>query len=265
MCEPWGRWRPRGVRGSVARMAWDFSTEPEFAAQLDWMRTFVREEIIPVEQRIDPDAADIPAEDFQRLSAKSKKAGLWALGAPEQWGGGGLDTFSMAVLVEEMAQHRMGLYNTGCGVFGRNPPPAIWAGTKAQIEGLGRYFESLGLAFQMIDDVLNLKGFAGELKMRGEDIAHGKITLPVVNALGVLPTREARKELTEAILGKPQDQGDIDAIIRVVDETGGIDATARAAKDLVEAAWWAVEPLLEPSIVKLMLRSFGWFVLERHY
>jgi acyl-CoA dehydrogenase len=33
-----------------------------------------------------------------------------------------------------MAQHRMGLYNTGCGVFGRNPPPAIWAGTRAQIE-----------------------------------------------------------------------------------------------------------------------------------
>jgi len=26
-------------------MAWDFSTDPEFAAQLDWMRTFVDEEI----------------------------------------------------------------------------------------------------------------------------------------------------------------------------------------------------------------------------
>jgi acyl-CoA dehydrogenase len=40
----------------------------------------------------------------------------------------------MCVLLEEMAQHRMGLYNTGCGVFGRNPPPAIWAGTREQIE-----------------------------------------------------------------------------------------------------------------------------------
>ena len=28
----------------------------------------------------------------------------------------------------------MGLYSPGCGVFGRYPPPAIWAGTKAQIE-----------------------------------------------------------------------------------------------------------------------------------
>ena len=30
-------------------MAWDFSTEPEFQEQLDWMREFVREEIWPIE------------------------------------------------------------------------------------------------------------------------------------------------------------------------------------------------------------------------
>ncbi len=29
-------------------MAWDFSTEPEFQAQLDWMRAFVDEEIEPL-------------------------------------------------------------------------------------------------------------------------------------------------------------------------------------------------------------------------
>ena len=29
-------------------MAWDFSTEPEFQEQLDWMRTFVDEEIAPL-------------------------------------------------------------------------------------------------------------------------------------------------------------------------------------------------------------------------
>ena len=34
-------------------MAWDFSTEPEFAAQLDWMRAFVRTEIWPLETIFD--------------------------------------------------------------------------------------------------------------------------------------------------------------------------------------------------------------------
>ena len=30
-------------------MAWDFSTDPEFERKLEWMRTFVREEVWPIE------------------------------------------------------------------------------------------------------------------------------------------------------------------------------------------------------------------------
>lgn len=140
----------------------------------------------------------------------------------------------------------------------------IGSGSRAQIEGLGRYFESLGLAFQMVDDVLNLSGFAGELKLRGEDLAHGKVTLPVVKALGRLGP-EQRRSLAEAIRQKPQTQPEVDALIAIIESTGGLDSTSKQARALVESAWSAVEVLLEPSIVKLMLRSFGWFVLERHY
>jgi acyl-CoA dehydrogenase len=111
-----------------------FTLPEELRRVAEQVRRIVQDEIVPLEQRIDPDAPDIPREDFLRLSGKTKAAGLWALGAPEEWGGGGLDTFSMCVLIEEMAQHRMGLYNTGCGVFGRYPPPVIWRGTRAQIE-----------------------------------------------------------------------------------------------------------------------------------
>src|SRR5882724_1800537 len=111
-----------------------FRLPDELLALREQLRRVVRDEVIPVEQRIDPDAPELPDDDYQRISAKTKAAGLWALGAPEQYGGGGLDTFSMCVALEEMSQHRMGLYNPGCGVFGRYPPPAIWAGSKEQIE-----------------------------------------------------------------------------------------------------------------------------------
>ncbi|HTO10428.1 MAG TPA: acyl-CoA dehydrogenase family protein [Candidatus Binatia bacterium] len=111
-----------------------FTLPDELRVLREQVRRFIREEIIPLEQTLDPDAPGLPEEDWARLAAKTKAAGLWALGAPEEYGGGGLDTFSMCVVLEEMAQHRMGLYNAGCGVFGRNPPPAIWAGTKEQIK-----------------------------------------------------------------------------------------------------------------------------------
>src|SRR5262245_1560140 len=106
----------------------------ELAALRDQVRRFVRDEILPVEQRIDPDAPEIPEDDWKRLAARTRAAGLWCLGVPEKYGGGGLDTFSASVVLEEMAQHRMGLYNPGCGVFGRPPAAFIFGGSQAQIE-----------------------------------------------------------------------------------------------------------------------------------
>ena len=36
-------------------MAWDFETEPEFEEKLEWMREFVKEEIIPLEEVVAPE------------------------------------------------------------------------------------------------------------------------------------------------------------------------------------------------------------------
>jgi acyl-CoA dehydrogenase len=98
------------------------------------VRRVIRDEIMPIEQRIDPDAPEIPEDDYWRIARKVQAAGMWCMGAPTKVGGGGLGTFAMCVLTEGMAQHRMGLYNPGAGVFGRNPPPVIYAGTDEQIE-----------------------------------------------------------------------------------------------------------------------------------
>jgi len=34
---------------------------------------------------------------------------------------------------------------------------------------------------------------------------------------------------------------------------------------LVESAWQQLTPLIEDSLQKLILRAFGWYILERHY
>ena len=70
----------------------------------------------------------------QPIYYPKKKLGFLGMTLSPEHGGGGLDTFSMCVALEEMSQHCMGLYNPGCGVFGRYPPPAIWAGSKEQID-----------------------------------------------------------------------------------------------------------------------------------
>jgi len=53
-----------------------FRLPDELLALREQIRRFVRDEIIPVEQRIDPDAPELPEEDYRRLSAKTKASGL---------------------------------------------------------------------------------------------------------------------------------------------------------------------------------------------
>jgi geranylgeranyl pyrophosphate synthase len=137
-------------------------------------------------------------------------------------------------------------------------------GSDVQQEALGRYFEAVGLAFQIVDDVLNLRGFKGELKQTGEDISQGKVTLPVAKALGRLEP-EQRKALWAAIASKPQDAETVRRVIAQIEACGALEDCSKQAKQLVEDAWRALDPLVEASVPKIMLRAFGWYVLERHY
>lgn len=137
-------------------------------------------------------------------------------------------------------------------------------GTEAQIEAVGGFFEALGVAFQIMDDVLNLRGFERNLKVRGEDIANGVITLPVAKAMTILE-RAQREELWQTLQSKPQDPQTISATVDQLEGCGAIEACARLAAEVVEEGWRVADAVLQPSMAKMMLRAFGWFVLERHY
>jgi acyl-CoA dehydrogenase len=82
------------------------------------VRRFVRDEILPLEAKLDPDASDLPEEDFERLSAKVKAMGFWGIDIPEEYGGPGIDLVTRTLIAVEMAQHRAGLYAPCYGVFG---------------------------------------------------------------------------------------------------------------------------------------------------
>src|SRR6266851_3985660 len=68
-------------------MAWDFSTDPEFEKKLEWMRTFVREEVYPLEV-LDADEAGFMLA-IRQLQAEVKKQKLWATHLPPELGGQG--------------------------------------------------------------------------------------------------------------------------------------------------------------------------------
>jgi alkylation response protein AidB-like acyl-CoA dehydrogenase len=82
------------------------------------VRRFVRDEILPLELDLDPDADQLAPADSERLIAKTKEMGLYGLGIPAEFGGPEVDLMTRTLLAIEMAQHRAGLYAPCYGVFG---------------------------------------------------------------------------------------------------------------------------------------------------
>lgn len=82
------------------------------------VRRFVREEIEPLEMKLDPDADSLDPDDRERLIAKVKEMGLYGLDIPVEYGGPEIDMVTRTLIAIEMSQHRAGLYAPCYGVFG---------------------------------------------------------------------------------------------------------------------------------------------------
>jgi geranylgeranyl pyrophosphate synthase len=143
----------------------------------------------------------------------------------------------------------------------------IGGGTKEQCEVLEKYVQSLGIAFQIIDDVLNLRGFENDTKQRGEDIMAGKITFPIAKAMNqkCLNDKQQRQHVWNIIKTKTTDMMIINNLIELLEHCGSIEESIIYAKSLVEDAWIKLDPFISDSFYKLMLRAFGFYILERHY
>jgi predicted secreted hydrolase/geranylgeranyl pyrophosphate synthase len=129
-------------------------------------------------------------------------------------------------------------------------------GTTQQVEALGRFFEDIAQAFQIIDEVLQL---------RRDNAALNRITLPIAQGMTRLRTAERRWlfETTRNSIEKPQDAAVLERVVEALEGCGALDACTRAARSMGENAWAKVSPLLDDSLAKVMLRAFSLYSVER--
>ncbi len=101
-------------------------------------------------------------------------------------------------------------------------------------EACATYGQALGTAFQVIDDVLDYDGNATEMgKNLGDDLREGKATLPLILAIQ-RGTPEQARVIRQAIETGSVDQ--LGEIVRIVRETGALDATREAAASEAQRA-----------------------------
>src|SRR5262245_4901409 len=152
----------------------DFEPSSEQQMLIDQVRRYVREEIIPLEAKLDPDASELAPEDHARLVEKTKAMGLFGIDIPKDFGGPDIDIVTRVLLAIEMAQHRAGLYVPCYGTFGGAGLAQIFEANEDQKE---RYLYPT---------------------LRGEKKPFFGLTEPSAAAIRRAPSRPARSARTTA-------------------------------------------------------------------
>ncbi|MDP6376369.1 MAG: acyl-CoA dehydrogenase family protein [Pseudomonadales bacterium] len=98
------------------------------------VRRFVREEIVPLELDLDPDADRLGEEDRERLIGTTRAMGLYGLDIPPEYGGPEIDLVTRTLIAIELSQHRAGLYAPCYGVFGGAGLAQLFEATDQQKE-----------------------------------------------------------------------------------------------------------------------------------
>lgn len=141
----------------------------------------------------------------------------------------------------------------------------ICGASSSAIQLLGRYGESLGIAFQIFDDILDIEGkteITG--KPVGSDIRDGIVTLPLIYALKELESKlEARDRIMDIFGKRYSSEAEVGKAIGIIRQTGALARAKEAAFELVQEAKEIIHNFQDQEL-RLNLESIGEFVVNRY-
>src|SRR5712675_3473659 len=132
----------------------------------------------------------------------------------------------------------------------------------AEEEALGRFGRNLGIAYQLVDDMLDFSARPSEFgKSVGDDFRDGKITLPIVLAYARGDSEERafwRRTLEEG----EQGPGDLERALRLVERHGALAETLARARAYAATAIDALSPFPASPLRRALAESAA-FATER--
>lgn len=148
------------------------------------------------------------------------------------------------------------LFEAGC-----KAGMAMGAGSEDDIAALGRYGYDLGLAFQVVDDILDFTSTTETLgKPAGNDLREGTITLPLIYAVTNSDNTFLRSVARNSELSDEQ----VSHAVAEVHQLGGIEQARKDAIAYLERAISHLDRFPE-SIARTALINIGRFVVLRHF
>ena len=132
----------------------------------------------------------------------------------------------------------------------------------AQVQALFDYGDALGIAFQIVDDLLDYQGDPNATgKNIGDDFRERKLTLPVIKAIAKGDATE-RAFWTRTIEKGKQEEGDLEHALSLLNAHGTLDETKAEALAWAEQAKTALNTLPDHDLTQ-MLRDLADYVVAR--
>ncbi|MBS0471763.1 MAG: polyprenyl synthetase family protein [Proteobacteria bacterium] len=141
---------------------------------------------------------------------------------------------------------------------------AVLSGKGADfVTAMRTYGESLGIAFQLVDDALDYSGRQALMgKAVGDDFREAKVTLPVILAHERADAQA--KQFWKRVIEGTQSEADLERAITYVESTGAIQETMNRARHYADAAKSALTAV-PASDIRTALADIADFCVERAY
>ena len=129
-------------------------------------------------------------------------------------------------------------------------------------KALSDYGFNLGLAFQMADDLLDYTANPVSLgKEIGADLKEGKLTLPVIRALGVANPKD-QSQMKAIIQNEQFSAEEFRILVDMLNQYDGIQYTRKLAVERIDAAKAALS-VFQPTEIRNLLNDIADYALER--
>ncbi len=133
-----------------------------------------------------------------------------------------------------------------------------------QVKACGDYGYHLGMAFQIMDDVLDYTSGAQSFgKSLGTDYYETKVTLPYMNAIRDASTEDQEK-LKELFFAKEKSDESLQELIAKIKKYDGFEKSVLKAKEHIQKACQALDQLPEASEIESLF-ELAQFVVSRDY
>ncbi len=164
---------------------------------------------------------------------------------------------TQAVYLQVIRGKTAALFSAACEVGG-----VIAGASDVQTNALFAYGDALGVAFQIVDDLLDYGGASASLgKNTGDDFRERKLTLPVI--LAVEKANAPERKFWERVIEKgEQAEGDLERAMQIMATHDTLTQTRKQALAWVAQAKAALDPLPDNDL-KTALADIADFVVSR--